>query len=184
MAHQYVALLRGINVGTAKRIAMADLRSLIEGLGHGQVRTLLNSGNVVFTSSRVCAPDPAAVRIEKAIQATTGISSRVTVLSADDLAEIVQNNPLLKVGTDHSRLFVAISNQSQHLTSLAPLTKQKWGDDILAIGPRAAYMWCPDGMTDSPLAKALAKAMGDNVTTRNWATILKLQALLTKSEAD
>src|SRR5436190_7614221 len=102
MAGRQVALLRGINVGRAKRVAMADLRALIEGLGYGDVRTLLNSGNVVFTAPRA-APDNAAARIEKALATDLGVSARVTVLTAQELAEAVAANPLLEVADDFSR---------------------------------------------------------------------------------
>lgn len=65
---RYVALLRGINVGRAKRVAMADLRALVEGLGFHSVRTLLNSGNVVFDGEVADCTD-AAIRIEHALAA-------------------------------------------------------------------------------------------------------------------
>ena len=82
MAASHVALLRGINVGTAKRVAMADLRGVLTGLGYDDVRTLLNSGNVVF-SAPPRSGDPSK-RIEKEIEKKLGVSSRVTVLTAAD----------------------------------------------------------------------------------------------------
>ena len=78
MNRRYVALIRGINVGRAKRVAMADLRALVEGLGYGEVRTLLNSGNVVFRVPAARSGDIAG-RIEKAITARLRISARVIV---------------------------------------------------------------------------------------------------------
>src|SRR5204862_6684845 len=78
---RYVALIRGINVGRAKRVAMADLRALVEDLGYGEVRTLLNSGNVVFRVPAARRGDIPG-RIEKAITAWLGVSTRVVVLSA------------------------------------------------------------------------------------------------------
>src|SRR5262245_8002074 len=87
VAGMQVALLRGINVGTAKRVAMADLRALVEGLGYGDVRTLLNSGNVVFSVPRTAKGDPAA-RIEKALAAKLGVSSRILVLRDPGLAAL------------------------------------------------------------------------------------------------
>src|SRR5262245_44497169 len=107
MANRQVALLRGINVGRAKRVAMADLRALVEGLGYTDVRTLLNSGNVVFTAARG-TPAQAAARIEKALTADLGVSARVTVLTAQELADAVAENPLLKVADNDSRLLVAV----------------------------------------------------------------------------
>src|SRR5437016_255242 len=99
----YIALFRGINVGKAKRVSMAELRKLIEGLGCSDVRTLLNSGNVVFNADDKRAPGIAR-RIETAIEKKLGVAARVTVISAEELADIVASNPLLKVANDHSRL--------------------------------------------------------------------------------
>ena len=178
MAGRHVALLRGINVGTAKRVAMADLRSLVEGLGYCDVSTLLNSGNVVFTVPTKAAKASPAKRIEQALVDRLGVTSRVLVLSAAELAVIVAGNPLEKVATDPSRLFVAVVFDGSALAALKPLSKQDWGQDRLALGTRAAYLWCVDGMTESRLAKAANRTLGDAATTRNWATILKLDALM------
>src|SRR5439155_16706660 len=104
---RYVALIRGINVGRAKRVAMADLRALVEELGYADVRTLLNSGNVVFTARRAASGD-AAARMEKALAAKLAVSARVAVLTADELAAAVAENPLLDVADDPSRLLLAV----------------------------------------------------------------------------
>jgi uncharacterized protein (DUF1697 family) len=174
------ALLRGINVGRAKHIAMADLRALVEELGYGEVRTLLNSGNVVFTAPRGGTGAAAARRIEEVIAAQLGVSSRVTVLSADELDAMVTGNPLLPlldVAVDPTRLMLAVLNDPQHGSRLAPLVEEEWAPDVLAVGERVAYMWCPQGILDSRLAEAVGRALRNGVTTRNWATMLKLHAL-------
>jgi uncharacterized protein (DUF1697 family) len=171
-----VALLRGINVGRAKRVAMADLRALVEKLGYRDVRTLLNSGNVVFTDPRGDTAR-AAARIEKGIASELGVASRVVVLTAAEVAAALAANPLAAVATNPSRFFVAVLADPAD-RRLKPLLAQDWTPERLAPGPRVAYIWCPDGMIDSPLSAAVAKALGDGVTTRNWATMLKLQALL------
>jgi uncharacterized protein (DUF1697 family) len=61
---------------------------------------------------------------------------------------------------------------------LKPLARQHWSPEVLALGSRAAYIWCPDGMLKSRLAEAVGRALGENATTRNWATILKLHSLV------
>jgi uncharacterized protein (DUF1697 family) len=176
IAGAHVALLRGINVGKAKRVAMADLRALVAGLGYRDVRTLLNSGNVVFTVPRGARGDPAA-RIEQAIAKKIGVSSRVTVLTAAELATVVRENPLGKVAKDPSRLLVTVLTNPKDRAKLAPLAKQDWAPEALAIGKRVAYLWCPRGQLESPVAKAVFQLLGDAVTTRNWATITKLHVL-------
>jgi uncharacterized protein (DUF1697 family) len=172
----HVALLRGINVGTAKRVRMADLRRLIEGLGGIDVRTLLNSGNVVFSVGK--NPGDFAGLIGKALVAKTGVSARVTVIPAADLAMIVRKNPLLAVADDPSRFLVSFFNRPADANALKPLVKQDWSPEALAVGSRAAYLWCADGILKSPLWSAVGKALSDGVTSRNWATVLKLHALV------
>lgn len=172
-----VALLRGINVGRAKRVAMADLRALVEGLGYGDVRTLLNSGNVVFTARGATRGD-AASRIEKALEKQLGVSARVTVITAAELASIVADNPLLEIADDPSRLLVTVLNDKRDRTRLKPMLKQDWAPDVLAIGERVAYVWCSEGILASRLAETIGRVLRDSATARNWATILKLHALM------
>jgi uncharacterized protein (DUF1697 family) len=176
VTHRQVALIRGINVGRAKRVAMADLRTLVEELGYGDVRTLLNSGNVVFTTPRAAA-GTAAARIEKALVAKLGVSARVTVLGAAELAAAITENPLAEVADDPSRLLVAVLSNPADRRKLEPLTKQDWATEALALGTRVAYLWCSEGILASRLAEAVNRALGDAVTARNWATVLKLRAL-------
>ena len=171
-----MALIRGINVGRAKRVAMADLRALVENLGYGDVRTLLNSGNVVFTTPRA-APGDAAARIEKALATVLGVSARVTVVTAAELAAAITDNPLCEVADDPSRLMVAVLRNPADRRKLAPLTKQDWGAEVLAIGTRVAYLWCAEGILASRLAEAVSRVLGDAVTSRNWSTVQKLFAL-------
>ncbi len=176
MPATHIALLRGINVGTAKRVPMADLRELMAGLGYTGVATLLNSGNVVFTGRRVSSAR-AELRIEEAIAGRFGFTSRVTVITAEELTAIVNENPLGDAATDPSRLLIAILKMPPDRAKLLPLAERSWAPGLLALGTRAAYLWCPDGMLESPLAAEVGRILADAVTTRNWATLLKLQAL-------
>lgn len=174
-AARNVLLLRGINVGKAKRVAMADLRALVASLGCTDVRTLLNSGNVVCTTAK---PDGLAARVEKAMTAKLGVTARVTALSADELASIVRGNPLADVATDPSRLLVAVLADAKDRPRLVALAKQgDWTPERIEVGKRAAYLWLPDGVIASRLAKALDKSLGDVVTSRNWTTMTKLAAM-------
>lgn len=177
MSARHVALLRGINVGRAKRVAMAELRALVEGLGYGEVRTLLNSGNVVFTAPEADGGE-AAARIEEAMTARLGVSARVTVLTAAELSAVVSENPLREVALDPSRLLVAVLMDPAHRVRLEPLARRDWTPEVLAVGTRAAYLWCPEGLLASELPEAVGRALGDGVTTRNWSTVTKLHALV------
>ncbi len=174
-----VALLRGINVGKAKRIAMADLRDLVAGLGHAHVRTVLNSGNVLFDAARG-DPGRLAAAIEVAIAARCGFAARVVVVTAAELAAIVRENPLLGVATNRSRLLVAFVAKPAVLDAAGPLLREPWAPDALAVGSRAAYLWCAGGVLDSPLAQAFGRRLGEAATTRNWSTVLKLHAAVSQ----
>jgi uncharacterized protein (DUF1697 family) len=176
-----VALLRGINVGKAKRVAMEDLRTLVEDLGYSDVRTLLNSGNVVFGAPGD-GPGAAAERIGEALASRLGVSSRVTVLTADEVAVAVRENPLVDVASNPSRLLVAVLADPADREKLRPLEHRDWTPEALAVGARVAYQWCPPGVIASRLAEAVGRALGDAVTTRNWATMTKLAALVQRSD--
>ncbi len=176
MAGRQIALLRGINVGRAKRIAMADLRTLVEDLGYQDVRTVLNSGNVVFTVPGKMRGSSAA-RIERAIETRLGVSSRVTVLTAAELATAIADNPLEDVADDPSRLLVTVLTNPTDRARLKPFARADWTPEALAIGVRVAYLWCPDGFLKSGVAEAVSRALGDAATSRNWATMTKLHAL-------
>jgi uncharacterized protein (DUF1697 family) len=172
-----VALLRGVNVGTAKRIAMAELRKLVEALDYTDVRTLLNSGNVVFTAPKAVSGD-AAARIEAAILARLGVSTRVTVLTGKEVADAVRSNPLAAVADDPARLLVMAFPDAKAMARLKPLLGQAWAPEVLALGTRFAYMWCARGIVKSRLWTAANRALGDVGTARNIATMGKLLALV------
>jgi uncharacterized protein (DUF1697 family) len=177
---RYVALFRGINVGKAKRIAMADLRTLLGKLGYTDVATLLNSGNAVFTGDA----EPAAKhsdRIRQAVLGKTGIDALVIVKSAKDLAAIVEGNELARIANDHSRLLVAMTNDGKSLASVKALANTAWGDEKLHVGKHAAYLWCANGILESKAAEALLKGLKGTGTTRNWATLNKIHALMETS---
>ena len=172
----YVALLRGINVGRAKRVAMADLRALLEDLGYRDVRTLLNSGNVVFTTPK-SAGTALAARIEEAMTRKLGVTAKVTVVSASELQAAVKGLPLATAGRDPSRLMVGFFRTPADERRVDDLVRQKWAPDEVATGPRAVYVWCPDGILESRAFEAIGRAAGDGMTTRNWSTVTKLLAM-------
>jgi|KBSSwiStaDraftv2_1062776.scaffolds.fasta_scaffold185581_2 uncharacterized protein (DUF1697 family) len=176
MTTTYIALLRGINVGKNKRVAMADLRSVIESLGYTDARTLLNSGNAVFASGRALKKS-AAEELRAALEKKTGVSSRFTLRSAAELDEVVRANPLLDVAKDYSRLYTAFVTDLADIAQVKPLLKQQWKPEAVALGPGVVYIWCPNGVLESKASEALGKLLGDGLTLRNWATTTKLANL-------
>lgn len=177
-----IALLRGINVGKARRIPMRDLRALVSELGHHQVRTLLNSGNVVFDAART-GTGRLARELEAAIASRCGFAVKVVVITSAELAAVIDENPLKDGVANPSRFLVAFTTRPATLAKLTALSQQAWGDDQLAMGPRAAYMACTTGILASPLVRAFVRATGDGATTRNWSTVLKLRDLAARTPA-
>lgn len=175
----YIALLRGINVGKAKRIAMADLCALLEGLGHADVATLLNSGNVVFRSGRK-TPAKIAAEISAAIAAQLNIEVPVIVKSAKDLAAIIDGNALADAAADPSCLLVAFVQEADALPALSAIAPLVVPPERFLLGREAAYLYCARGILESKAGEALVGKAGKLATTRNWATVLKLQALVDK----
>ncbi len=171
-----VALLRGVNVGS-RRVAMADLRALAEGLGFTGVRTVLNSGNLVFTVPRAGATHQA--RLAHALLQELGIDTPVTVLTARELGAILAENPFGGIATNPSRYIVSVPHRLAERRRLVPLTRERWTPEAFALGKRAGYLWIPNGVIESRLAKAVERALGPLVTSRTWSTMQKLHALAT-----
>jgi len=159
---------------------MADLRKLVENLGYRNVRTLLNSGNVVFTVSRAVSGDP-AIRIEKAIEARLGVSTRVTVLTGKEVAAAVRDNPLASIAHDPARLLVMAYPEPKARALLEPLLAERWAPEALSLGARVAYLWCAGGIVKSPLWTAANRSLASAGTARNMTTMGKLLALMEAS---
>jgi uncharacterized protein (DUF1697 family) len=172
----HIALLRGVNVGGAKRVPMAEFRSLLRGLGFSGVCTLLNSGNAVFGAARAPSAKLAA-SIAAAIRRELAIEVPVVIKSAGELAAIVAENPFASAAVDPSRLLVAFAADGQALARLAPLSALVAAPEQFHLGRLAAYLHCPDGILQSKAGEALLGKVGQDVTTRNWATVQKLHAL-------
>ena len=177
---RYVALVRGINVGRAKRVAMADLRKLVSDLGYADVRSLLNSGNIVFSAAAV-PPADAATAIETALVLKLGVAARVMVLSSIELSAIVSDNSLLALADDHARLMVFVIADPALHEHVAVLCASETHTGVTALGRHAAYVWCPTGVLDSAAAAAMGKLLGDATTARNWNTVTKLHQLCAES---
>jgi uncharacterized protein (DUF1697 family) len=174
---RYVALFRGINVGKAKRIAMADLRLLLVRLGFADVKTLLNSGNAIFTADAVPTRE-LATTIRRAVLETLAVDAHVVVKSAKDVAAIVKGNALDELATDPSRLLVAITDDARALSKVKALGEKSWGAERIHVGRNAAYLWCANGILESKAAVALLGGLAGAGTTRNWATVRKIHALM------
>ena len=178
MATRQVALLRGINVGRNKRIAMADLRAMVSGLGYTEVSTHLQSGNVLFCADD--SPDEVARAIESAIVRSTALEVAVLVRTREEMDGVVADNPLIDVVTDPARLLVAFLSIPPHRSWLDAAGLADIDTTLLGLGARELYIWCPDGILASPIPDALAKVKhpGLVATSRNWRTVIRLNDML------
>jgi uncharacterized protein (DUF1697 family) len=174
---RFVVLLRGVNVGKGNRLAMADFRARLEALGFTQVRTLLNSGNAVFSGPGRSAAGHARA-IHDALLERCSLDLHTVVVPSHVYRSVVRQNPLAPAEESHSRLLVAFAQEAaaiQALSALVPLVRPT---ERFIVGDHAAYLLCTDGILTSKAAGALLGKAGRSVTTRNWATVLKLEGLL------
>lgn len=176
----WVALLRGINVGTAKRIAMADLREVFTGLGYVDVATLLVSGNVVFSEGGT-GPDPAGAghaAFERAVIEATGVQSAIALVPATTFLEIATANPLRRVDRDARRLAVAFAVETFEPGAAQMPDAETLLPEELVVTPSAVYQWLPDGTLASSVPVSFWRSLGGAATSRNDATVRKIAALL------
>lgn len=177
----HVALLRGINVGRANRIAMADLRAVVADLGHAEVATYLQSGNVVFSPAHEKDPSALATELSDSIERRLAVSCHVVVLTASQWRSVVAANPYpTQAAADPTTVHAAVqqdeftSAEREALTRLLHEATAAGSPDHLTLAGRATYLWTPGGLGRSTLAERLTRAKGpgkDRTTARNWRTV-------------
>jgi uncharacterized protein (DUF1697 family) len=168
---RYAAFLRGINLARVNRLAMADLRTILGDLGYTDVKTHLQSGNAVLTTSAKAAKVERDV--ESAIRKEHGLEVPCLVRTTAQLRAVVDADPFGDVATDPSRYFVVFLSAS--------LDEKVTGDyapeEYRVIG-REVYLWLPNGAHASKLAAAVSNKQTKVVATmRNWNTVTKMLAL-------
>ncbi len=183
----HVALLRGINLGGKNKVAMADLRAVVGELGHTDVSTYIQSGNVLFSAAADADIAVMALAMTGAIAAKLGVTAPVIVLTRGELAQVVADNPY-PGEPDPRRVHAVVLSEPPwpELTgkldaALAQSEAKGFRDEVAAIG-RTLYLHTPDGYGRSDLAAALLRIVsspkaGATGTARNWATMTKLLEL-------
>ena len=176
----YVALLRGINVGGHKPVAMADLHHLLTQLGLADARSLLQSGNLVFGAN-----GRTAARLERLLEAEAakrlGLQTDFFVRSAKEWKSVVANNPFSKeAARDPGHLVVMALKDAPKDTDVKALQAAITGREVVRAGGKHLYIVYPDGIGRSRLTNAVIdKLLGTRGTGRNWNTVLKLASLAT-----
>jgi uncharacterized protein (DUF1697 family) len=172
-ARSQILLLRGINLGPAKRIAMPELRALLTDAGFDRVQTYVQSGNIVLTST--ASADELGARCEDLIAERFGFDVDVIVRTADELAEVVRLNPLADVADNPKRYQVSFLDREpdpQAVEKIAAAAAPS--EKLIAIG-RELYAWHPEGIGRSKMWTKLAgNTLGVRATARNWTTVTTL----------
>jgi uncharacterized protein (DUF1697 family) len=174
---RYIALLRGINVGGNKKVPMAQLRELMEGLGYTEVATLLQSGNAVFTCKE---KNPAKVgkQLEAAIVQEFGFEVSVVLRTRDELEAVIKANPLPGAEDAPSQFLVMFLSEAPDPKRFAQLDPAAYLPDEFRLVGREIYARFPNGVGRSKLATVLGGTrLGVIPTGRNWSTVTKLLEL-------
>ncbi|HEX3962295.1 MAG TPA: DUF1697 domain-containing protein [Trebonia sp.] len=180
---RYVALLRGINVGGRNRVAMTDLRQIAESLGHTEVATYIQSGNLVFTNTDDNAIGLADA-LEQGIARSLGVQPAVVVLSRADLARVIADNPF--PGESNPKCLHAVFRRDEMtadaIVAVAGAEQKARAkgspDEVIVVG-RTLFLRTPEGLGRSELAAQLARVGSQAAgTARNWATVTKLLTML------
>lgn len=174
----YIAMLRGINVGGNKHVKMDQLRTSFEALGLQQVKTYIQSGNVVFKAATI-SPAALTKKIENKILSQFGFSASVICRTVHEIEKTIKNNPFIhQPGIDHEKFHVAFLSQAPApaaLTKLASLTLAP--DQSCCLG-REVYLYFPNGHSGSSLWKyPLDGVLSVVTTTRNWRTVNTLHQM-------
>lgn len=168
------ALIRGVNLGN-RRIAMQELRAIVEGLGHTDVETYLQSGNVVFAPSKK-APKDLVGSLSTAISDATGHDVPVVVRTGEELRDVVGGNPYPV--DDPTRVVVAFLGERVDLDELGLGDLDAYRPDELTLAGREIYVSVPNGQARSKLMERLtAGRVPTTLTVRNWRTVTALAEL-------
>ncbi|MER5537221.1 DUF1697 domain-containing protein [Streptomyces mirabilis] len=179
MTTTYAALLRGINVGGNKKVPMAELRTLIEELGHGDVQTYLQSGNAVFSTDRG-DEDSLAAELAEVMEKHFGFGVGVLVRDHAYLRAVREACPFPAAELEAKQLHVTYFSGPVDPERFASVDPAVFLPEEFRLGDRALYLYAPDGLGRSKLAEALSKPRllkGITATTRNWNTVVKLEEL-------
>ncbi len=171
----YIAMLRGINLAGHKRMKMDQLRESLQALGFEQVRTYVQSGNVIFKTAKH-SPLDLSKRIEERILRDFGYSVSVISKTAEEMGKTIQSNPFLKEkGTDSSKLHVTFLSEAPAQSALKKLDELTAGPDQFRYSGKEIYLYCPNGYGRTKLSNnALERALSVRATTRNWKTVNSL----------
>ena len=167
-------MLRGVNVGGKGQVPMARLRAVFESLGHTDVATYIQSGNVVFTSAETIT---SAAPIEARLAQDFGLKTAVLLRAPAEMDAVIEQNPYPDAEAGPSTLHVTFLAEPPARTALAGVDAPSFAPEEFTVRRREVYLHLPNGIGRSRLATLLARKLGSEATTRNWNTVKKLAAM-------
>jgi uncharacterized protein (DUF1697 family) len=173
---RYAVFLRGINLGSKRRVSMPELRATLSEAGYESVDSVAQSGNIVLTS------DAGSKKLErdlaKLLKKSFGFEIAVLVRTRDELADVIANDPFAGEADDPARYQVNFLSAKPDSARIAELEQAAVAPERVAARGREIYAWHPGGVGRSPLAKLITeRQLGVGVTARNWRTLGKVLAL-------
>ncbi|MGW6415398.1 DUF1697 domain-containing protein [Streptomyces sp. NPDC055055] len=177
MTKTYAALLRGINVSGHRKVPMAELRDVLEGLGHRDVRTYLQSGNAVFTTDAAASEETLTAGLEGAIESRFGFRVDCLVRGGDYLAAVADACPFPAAELEGKQLHAVYYSGPADPERFASIDRDAYLPEEFALGDRVLYLYAPDGLGRSRLGEAVSRpavVKGLVATARNWNTVLRL----------
>ena len=176
MSRTQIVLLRGINIGPRNRIAMPALREALEEAGFDDVRTYVQSGNVVLSAKS--KPEQTARRVERVVTERFGLEIPVVVRTRAELARVVKKNPLARVAKEPKRYQVSFLAKKAPDDIVPKLEAAAAKTERFVVDGREIYAWHPAGVARSKLWALLAgRNLGVTATARNWTTVTQLLEL-------
>jgi uncharacterized protein (DUF1697 family) len=173
---RHIVLLRGVNLGPRNRVAMPELRDVLAGAGFGDVRSYVQSGNVVLSSA--LSADDVARACGELIAGELGLRLDVVVRTHAELAAVVERDPLGELAANPKRYQVTFLASELEPATARRIEEAAAGDERVHVANREVYAWHPDGVGRSKLATLLSgRSLGVPATARNWTTVTALLAL-------
>jgi uncharacterized protein (DUF1697 family) len=176
----YIALFRGINVGGSHMLPMKELKLLLEKNGCVDVRTYIQSGNVIFRSAMSDA-DRLATQVTAAVSDSHGFEPRILVLTRGELESAAAGNPFPEADENPKSVHLFFLAERPKKPDLKPLEALKAKSERFALKGKVLYLHTPDGFGRSKLAARAERALGVDATARNWHTVTTLLAMASDS---
>lgn len=179
--NKYIVLIRGINVGGRNKLLMKELVVILKGLGCVNVKTYIQSGNVVLQSSNDNVTELSKI-IGQAINQQQGFQPHIHILTTKDLQQAIDNNPFTEAKVDPKTLHFGFLDSMPSNPNIGKLAALKTTTEYFQLIDKVFYLNAPDGIGRSKLAAQSEKALGVPMTSRNWRTVDKLQSMLMELE--